>query len=325
MKKLALFYLLMFICTRGNTQGCDVTPSDGLTGPITVEVENFNIGELINNGSNCNLEFTMDYKVNNPSNCSIWNLAGIVICGTGGSATTFNLMNNGQFNTISAAISNVDCEAVCAFYISGGWGGSCASASIAWPGTECGQLDLGAPMPVELVNFEFDLNYKDKGVKLNWETASEINNDYFEILMSENGRDFAAMDRVYSNEGNTDGAKYSYSHLNAPRQSIYYKLKQVDYSGSVSFSEIIFRSALPNTSWNIYPNPSRGAFQISAPNQISNIDVLTYELSSMTGATVKQGTFKSNEIIEHSDLLKGIYILQWTYKGERFARRIVVK
>ncbi|WP_343532950.1 T9SS type A sorting domain-containing protein [Pedobacter sp.] len=67
-------------------------------------------------------------------------------------------------------------------------------------------------------------------VALNWTTASEQNSNRFEIWHATNGKDFNQIGQRPTTAPN--GAKYSFTHSNAPKGNNYYKLIQVDNNGN---------------------------------------------------------------------------------------------
>lgn len=92
-------------------------------------------------------------------------------------------------------------------------------------------------LPIELVSFIGKINGKNN--ELNWETATEINNDFFTIEKTNDGTTFEIV-------GIQNGAGNSTSYLNYSlmdydvRNSInYYRLKQTDFDGKFTFSELI--------------------------------------------------------------------------------------
>lgn len=102
---------------------------------------------------------------------------------------------------------------------------NCASCSVA--------------LPVELAEF----NYKcyDNYVHFKWTTVSETNNDYFLLQNSNDVIKFNDIARI-------EGAGNSYSVLNylyddfsyrADQSYMYYRLKQVDFDGHYTYSDII--------------------------------------------------------------------------------------
>lgn len=91
-------------------------------------------------------------------------------------------------------------------------------------------------LPVELVEFEVEL--VDRAVNIHWATLSELNNDYFLVQRSMDGFNWEVIDTV-------DGANNSSWHIDYSTEDespflgmSYYRLKQVDYDGAFSFSEL---------------------------------------------------------------------------------------
>lgn len=98
-------------------------------------------------------------------------------------------------------------------------------------------MDLQAPLPVELISFTG--KKVENGVRLEWETASESNNDHFEIERSLDGENFKSIAKI-SGQGTTTQA-HTYSFLDTapwPMEN-YYRLKQVDFDGEATFSDIV--------------------------------------------------------------------------------------
>ena len=85
--------------------------------------------------------------------------------------------------------------------------------------------------PVELTYF----NYQKTGsaIKLNWQTSSEKNNDYFELLRSADGINFQSLTKVQGNGSTAVTNNYSHTDFNPLPGTSYYQLKQVDFNGDV--------------------------------------------------------------------------------------------
>lgn len=117
-------------------------------------------------------------------------------------------------------------------------------------------------LPIELLSF----TGKTDGRKnlLEWETASETNNDYFTIEKQVKGETFSPIDKI-DGEGNSTAYNRYHSYDNEPVNGIsYYRLKQTDFNGAFTYSEVIsienrFSTAIIN---NIYPNPTSGEVRI---------------------------------------------------------------
>jgi endonuclease I len=94
------------------------------------------------------------------------------------------------------------------------------------------------PLPVELLSCSAEI-YNDN-VILKWQTASEVNNDYFSVERSYNAKDFEEIAQVQGAGNSNQIQNYKYLDQNADvNQSIYYRLKQIDYNGVYTYSDIV--------------------------------------------------------------------------------------
>jgi len=87
-------------------------------------------------------------------------------------------------------------------------------------------------LPIELIYFH--AYQVGEEVQLKWSTASEINNRGFEILRSENGIDWEALDFVNGVGNSTATNFYQYTDRFPKKGINYYRLKQIDFDGSNS-------------------------------------------------------------------------------------------
>jgi hypothetical protein len=117
-------------------------------------------------------------------------------------------------------------------------------------------------LPIELLNFTA-FPEGDK-VDLNWKTVSEINNDYFTIEKSNNAQDWVfVLDIAGAGNSNTI---LDYSAIDfSPYMGVsYYRLKQTDFDGKYTYSEIRKVLFTTNTSLVLYPNPTNARIIIEA-------------------------------------------------------------
>lgn len=116
------------------------------------------------------------------------------------------------------------------------WSPNANGFDLIWNFTEGGAMDCSI-LPIELLTFDA-IKY-EKGAKIVWSTVTEINNDYFTVLKSYDSHIWKALGTV-SGEGNSnelnDYAFYDSEPLN---QLTYYRLKQTDFDGKFSYSEIV--------------------------------------------------------------------------------------
>jgi hypothetical protein len=110
-------------------------------------------------------------------------------------------------------------------------------------------------LPVELLSFEVSCGNED--VLLEWETATETNNDHFLIERTEDMLHIETIGTI-AGQGNSDRLiRYSFTDP-APLPTAYYRLKQVDFDGTYSSSKWVWCACnMSNGPWlNVFPNPA---------------------------------------------------------------------
>lgn len=114
-------------------------------------------------------------------------------------------------------------------------GGACTSCTI-------------SPLSIQLT--EFNGVKSDEAVKLNWETATETNNDYFTIERSADTESWEIIS-IIKGAGNSDHTiSYNIWDSSPLKNTNYYKLKQTDFDGKFTYSRIIsvdFNENIPKT------------------------------------------------------------------------------
>ena len=140
---------------------------------------------------------------------------------------------------------------------------NCGSASDTQPVTAFEDCGLINPLPVELISFEGASS--NAGIALEWATASEKNNDRFEVQRSQDGRNFETVGTVKGNGSTSARHNYTFLDKAAKNGLNYYRLRQVDFNGDNEFSKVISIDAKGglNGGVTLYPNPTAdGAFNI---------------------------------------------------------------
>ena len=129
----------------------------------------------------------------------------------------------------------------------GPWGkmgqpGSAASRTFAAEVTELGALTISnvtAPLPVELTKFTAEAVGDD--ALLRWATASEKNNDHFDVEASADGQTFHRIGTVAGHGSTSQPQQYELTDPNIARYAadpVYYRLRQVDTDGTASYSPV---------------------------------------------------------------------------------------
>jgi hypothetical protein len=106
-----------------------------------------------------------------------------------------------------------------------------------------GQLNE-VPQPLESVVYQaIKVTITGKSVILDWNTASELRNNYFEVERSSNMNDFKTVALVldgFDTEGT--GKRYAFKEdvsVSKSAKVTYYRLKQFDAAGNISYSPVV--------------------------------------------------------------------------------------
>jgi len=177
------------------------------------------------------------------------------------------------------------------------------------------------PLPIELLNFTAT-QQNNNTVKLEWETATEKNNDYFALERSEDAL-------VWETFGTLKGAgisetrmKYEFTDRQPFQPTSYYRLKQNDFDGKFSFSPIRVVSITDPKSDDLefYPNPCRNSITVSGKFLNAEELVLFNALGQKVISHYNFRVENKNRItIDLSSLPSGIYFL----KTFRSVKRII--
>lgn len=154
---------------------------------------------------------------------------------------------------------------------------------------------------------------KANGNLLSWTTASESNNDYFEIESTVDGKNFRSVGKV-AGAGNSNGERY-YELLDKNPAALvtYYRLKQVDLNGVESFHNLISvkRSGSESTGVDFNPNPFNE--KVTAELFVDVPGDYFFDFVDMSGKSTQQNfTLQKgfNQInINTQPMAKGFYIV----------------
>ncbi|HEX5001305.1 MAG TPA: T9SS type A sorting domain-containing protein [Bacteroidia bacterium] len=136
-----------------------------------------------------------------------------------------------------------------------------------------------SPLPIQLLTFT--ASPFNRSVKLAWSTASELNNNFFTVQRSDRSDVFTDVLHI-PGAGNSSTTQY-YSAVDAtPLPGVsYYRLKQTDYDGKTSYSNVRVVNMNLNVAVAVFPNPLRGT-QLNiavGEHETGALDVAVYDIS----------------------------------------------
>ncbi|MBJ6118590.1 T9SS type A sorting domain-containing protein [Pontibacter sp. BT310] len=186
------------------------------------------------------------------------------------------------------------------------------------------------PLPVELVSFTATTDLK--GVILQWMTASELDNDRFEIERSEDGKSFSNIGTVTGNGTSNRKIKYSFTDTKPLPEVSYYRLKQVDFDGTYKYSKIISvknKALLASTILEAYPNPfvEKLSVTITVPASETEATLTLYNLQGRRLQTIKTALEKGMNTFELNtqQLASGVYIIRITGNSSDVSAKVLKK
>lgn len=136
-------------------------------------------------------------------------------------------------------------------------------------------MNSTTPLPVELLDFN-TIFLNNNRVKLNWRTASEINNDFFTIERSTDGIDWEELAIVDGAGNSSTLLTYQTIDSNPFSGTSYYRLKQTDFDGKFEYSEIrsVNIKEFGDTQVHIYPNPAENLITIvGSLNELEDVTI----------------------------------------------------
>ncbi len=178
-----------------------------------------------------------------------------------------------------------------------------------------------AMIPVELSSFTANSSGDD--VMLNWTTATEINNQGFEIQRKMQNGEFGSVGFVEGNGTTTETQNYSFIDENLEPGNYSYRLKQVDFDGTSELSDVIETEVLAPLDYSLsqnYPNPFNPTTTISfSVPEVSNVTITIYSIVGELAATLVSGSIEAGYHrinFDATQLSSGTYIYQIKAVGE---------
>jgi len=180
-----------------------------------------------------------------------------------------------------------------------------------------------SPLPVELLFFTAS-PVDNKEVLCIWKTASEINNDYFTVERSIDGINFQKTGIVDGSGNSSAVLNYSFTDKHPYMATSYYRLRQTDFNGTYSYSQVVAVRIFENASdILVYPNPSNGIFSIIKNNTTIPVDLLLYDTA---GRLIWKNHFTDMSMqVDIQNFGKGIYSLQTIAEGVNKNFKIIIQ
>lgn len=189
----------------------------------------------------------------------------------------------------------------------------------------------GTTLPVELVNLTA-YGVENEYINVDWITATEVNNQGFEIQRSSDGINFIKVGFIEGNGNSSEINNYRFEDYEVQKDIVYYyRLKQLDFDGQFEITDVVSASlkANDNFSVNVFPNPSKvkGELIVAISSSIdTKADVKVYDvigqLLIFDKVTLSKGL--NNYRLDNSTFAAGQYFVVVNMAEEQFSKNILV-
>ncbi len=182
---------------------------------------------------------------------------------------------------------------------------------------------LQGVLPVTFVSF--DLKVRGSSVQLDWSTSEEVNNSFFTVQRSTDGSSWQNIAFIPGAGNSQELIRYRHTDRNAPTGESYYRIRQTDFDGAFTFTELLRASVNESeTQLRLSPNPSNELLKITFKGDIENY--LSYEISDLQGHTELSGTISKSELsIDTSRLPSGVYLIRVNTRKGQISKKLIVK
>ena len=181
--------------------------------------------------------------------------------------------------------------------------------------------------PTELIAFTGQLSTDH--VALSWQTATETENSHFFVERSTNGFTFTAIGRVEGAGTTNDARSYTYPDYTYHDGRNYYRLRQVDFDGSESLSEVVTIDAgEPVHSLQAFPNPVAAGTEVTVGlDRAWSADLVSVALFTADGRKVNSLSFSGTDrlVIPTQGLSTGLHLIRISNGRQTATQRLMVR
>lgn len=171
-----------------------------------------------------------------------------------------------------------------------------------------GSVSIGTPLPIELL--DFTVKSDDDKVDIVWHTATEINNDFFSIQRSLDGKIWETIEVIDGAGHSSTILGYQTSDPSPFEGTSYYRLKQTDFDGEKSYSltRSVFVSKKKSRLF-IYPNPTQNTVTVEGnSNELEHLLIYNVYGQDLTNDVIILIDEVGKKVFDLSKLEAGVYL-----------------
>ena len=177
----------------------------------------------------------------------------------------------------------------------------------------------GNPLPVDMISFTAKGMPQHSAI-LNWETAQELSNDYFDIQRSYDGTNFEVVGTVKGGGNSFDKVQYNYLDNQIAKEFnlVYYRLNQVDFDGTSAISKMRSVSFEGQNNLIVWPIPAVNILNISTEKAITELKI--YNSTGKQMSILRKGEGK----LDIQDYETGIYFIEITTSAGIEVKKVII-
>lgn len=174
------------------------------------------------------------------------------------------------------------------------------------------------------------LQARDLGgkVSIEWAAASESGNDYFEVEHGTDIGSFSAVGQVAGAGDSQELLAYDLVHDNPVMGTNYYRIKQVDFEGTFSYSGIVpvEVAGTPSGEITLFPNPAGDYFNLNVGNdwKVEEVNVAVFSAQGRRILEWSQSTEVTRQIFTDA-IPAGVYVLRVDGAQRTSTQRLVIE
>jgi hypothetical protein len=177
-------------------------------------------------------------------------------------------------------------------------------------------------LPIELLSFT--AKKVNKTVTLHWSTATERQNEWFEVERAEDGIAFSTIGKIKGAGDSQSTLDYELMDAAPKPGTNYYRLKQTDFDGQFTYSPVVTVQFDGLGGFRLFPVPVKDQLQL----QLDEPDAFesAWFVYNTLGQLVLSGQMPADQSmldLDVADLTPGMYLLQRTSDRARSSRMFV--
>lgn len=195
---------------------------------------------------------------------------------------------------------------------------------------DLGCFETNYPLPLKFIRYTLVSKLQNEKLLFEnvWQTANEVNVNYYNIERGSNTQDFVLVGKIKAN--NKSNNDYNFIDNTQPLindKKLYYRIVGVDNDGKKTFSTVKSININFNTgAIKIYPNPAKGFINIESQESINKVSIVDYLGREVAQYETQRDVINNHLSLNTNSYKKGVYVVKvLTNTGKTSIEKIIVE